>query len=252
MQISKVQVRPECVNMTKVERVCAMRPTMDKYKKEFAQPSPPRANLRDNIYRDVQSFGLAEFVKVTVQKMGTHPRNRSKTVLDEANLEVKLIGLHTGGLSLSELARAVAIKRPHGAKGHEWEKRCAEIAKKSNGKIAEVMPESLECFTICCNHTKEALRCIYYGTRSDNPVYALDGKVALAQFQGRGASFADALENGIYVLMIDPEVEDAHPWLIDELMEADNVTNQLATKDSDLALMRRSRKKRKQCSDGWR
>ena len=175
--------------------------------------------MRDRVYRDVQAFGLAEFVKVLVQKMGTHPRNRSETVLDEANLEVKLIGLHTGGLSLNELARAVAVKRPHGDKGNAWEKRCAEVAKLSNGNIAEVMPDSLECFTICCNHTKEALRCIYYGTRSDNPVYAVDGKVALASFQGRGASFAYALENGVYVLMLDPEVEADNEWLIDELIK---------------------------------
>ena len=73
--------------------------------------------MRDQVYRDVQIFGLAEFVKVLVQKMGTHPRNRSAAVLGIVNLEVKLIGLHTGGLSLSELARAVAVKRPHGAKG---------------------------------------------------------------------------------------------------------------------------------------
>ena len=42
--------------------------------------------------------------------------------------------------------------------------------------------------------------------------------------------------------MIDAEVEDAFPWLIDELMEADNVTNQLATKDTDLALLRKVKK----------
>ena len=177
-----------------------------------------------------------------MQKLGTFPRNRSNTVLDEGNLEDKLVGLHTGGLSLSELSRAVAVARPHGAKGNDWEKRCAEVARLSKGKIADVLPETLESFTLCCNHTKEALRCIYYGTRSDNPLYAIDGKVAVAQFQGRGGSFADALENGIHVLMIDAEVEDAFPWLIDELMEADNVTNQLATKDTDLALLRKVKK----------
>ena len=200
----------------------------------------------------MQAFGLAEFVKVLVQKMDTHPRNRSETVLDGANLEVKLIGFRTGWLSLNELARAVAVKRPPGDKGNAWEERCAEVAKLSNGKIAEVVPDSLECFTICCNHTKEALRCIYYGTRSDNPVYAVDDNVALTSFHDRSASFADALENGVYVLMIDPEVEADNEWLIDELMEADNVTNQLATNDTDLALMRKIKKEAQKfaASDG--
>jgi hypothetical protein len=38
--ISKAQVKPAFVNMTKADRVSAMRPRMNAYKKEFAQPTP--------------------------------------------------------------------------------------------------------------------------------------------------------------------------------------------------------------------
>ena len=67
--MSKVQVKPEFLNASKADRMLAMKSVVATYKQEFAQPNPPRANLRDQVYRDLQAFGLAEFVKVPLQKM---------------------------------------------------------------------------------------------------------------------------------------------------------------------------------------
>lgn len=250
--IQKVEMAVEQTGMAKAQRIECIRPVMARYKLAFSQPNPPRATLRDEVYGKLQQFGLAEHgVTVPVTKIGTFPRNRSNTMLDEHNLDGKLIGLHTGGLSLGELSRAAAVERPRGEKGHQWEQKCANLAKLSRGKIAEVSPESLTCFTTCVNHTKESLRCIAFGTCSTVDAVSQDGRVSRERFEHRGDAFKEALDKGIKLLMIAAEVEDAFPWLIDELMEADNISNQIASKDNDVALLRKiNREAQKLAADG--
>ena len=58
-----------------------------------------------------------------------------------------------------------------------------------------------------------------------------------SKFAHRGETTTKALDVGVPILLIDPIVEEKWPKLLGCLMDADNVTNQIANDDTDMALL---------------
>ena len=236
--ISKCPVKKEFASMSIRDRAIAAMPVIEIFKKEFKTPNPPRAMLKDQLYSVLQESGLAKTdVLFHTDNIGTFPRNRSGTILDVPNVEKQVHSLYSSGLSLTEMSRCAAVCRPEGQKGDRWEELCRNLSTVSAGKLAHVSEDSLKCFTIAGGHGKEALRCINHETVSDNAEISTDGRVNKSKFSHRGPTFVEALDTGIHLLLIDPIVDHFWPSLLDDLMEADNVVNQVANDDNDIALL---------------
>ena len=190
-------------------RADAAESTMKSFQESFAAPDPPRAMLRDQIMQYLQEVGLADADGfLHTDQLGTHPWNRSGTMLEQTNIDGHVIGMHASGVSEAELKRLIAIQRPEGALGRKYEQLNANLAASSHGKITSVVPDSLAAFTIAGGHTKEALRCINHGTVSEDSTVSTNGHIDKAKFARRGDTFKKALGVGVPVVIIKHVVEE--------------------------------------------
>jgi hypothetical protein len=236
MSIKRVAVTDCYKSVHKDARYVAITPVLTDLVKQWKAPNPPCATLRDQTYTILQEYGCAEFIKMHTDKLGTHPENRHKTVLDIQNVEKIVVGLHQGGISAQEASRMAAIGRSRDARGQQYEHRCMNVASASNGKLAAITAGSIEAFTIACGHTKEAIRCINHATVCNNPIVSTNGRVDKSKFLARGPATVNAMDEGLNVLVIDPWIDVNFSELVRCLLEADNSVNQVYHKDSDLAV----------------
>ena len=129
--------------------------------------------LRDEIFRVADSFEISTLRTVHCAGVGHHPKNRPLTV---ARVPQKVTGFTSTGFSPEECKRACVVGRIPGDVGNAYEGACTQTAKDSQGQLAEVVTGSLTEFTLTCNHTFQALRCVYFGTASDEEGIAKDGR----------------------------------------------------------------------------
>jgi hypothetical protein len=116
--------------------------------------------VRDRIFHVLLHYGLGTIVWVSCLVTGFHPWNRSVTGIApyKVRQRVKKFGEH--GFSFAECLRACSVKKNSTIAGHGHEKTNIDIVHQSNGQLADVMPGSLEQFSLTCNHSNQAVRAI--------------------------------------------------------------------------------------------
>ena len=197
--------------------------------------------LRDRSYKTLQRHGLMT-EKATVYKnieVGTHPSNRAKTILEIQEVPRKTKNFKSGGFSLSECNRAVAVERPPGEEGDKWEKKNQDIVIKSNEQLAPVATGSLKIFSTACSHTKEVLKAVGHGARSDDKDISSDGRISKEMACGGNEDYIHAVENGIPWKVINYVVALRYPLLIDLICSADNVPMAMSKADSVFQILRK-------------
>jgi len=129
--ISKVQVKPEFVNMTKADRVSAMRPSMNAYKREFAQPNPPSGKLaRPSVPRraGIRPRGVCQSSSTENGHTSAQPL-RNCTGRGQPGSQAHLVYILAGYLSTSSpeplpLSAHTVTKAMHGRNGAPTSRSC--------------------------------------------------------------------------------------------------------------------------------
>ena len=186
--------------------------------------------LRDEIFRVADSFEISTLRTVHCAGVGHHPKNRPLTV---ARVPQKVTGFTLTGFSPEECKRACVVGRIPGDVGNAYEGACTQTAKDSQGQLAEVVAGSLTEFTLTCNHTFQALRCVYFGTASDEEGITKDGRFSKPLVQAKSKSLMQAVETGVaHVRCFPYQFELKYPELVECIIEADNIPLQSAEKDT--------------------
>ena len=127
--------------------------------KRWAAPEAVLIQHRDEAFKLVQEYGLAEHdVQLHSDGVGTHPSNRGTEILDTTNVERKTEGFYKTGISLAQCAGAACVKRIKGKVGDEYEAANIKVVAQSGGVLAPVTPGSLRDFSICLLYTSPSPR----------------------------------------------------------------------------------------------
>ncbi len=231
-----VAMKASLAHSTVKERLDNAKPHLDALKASYAKSDAQLVTLRDKVYVVSQEYGVASKKKVVPLRMGVHPRNRGSVglVAPECHRKLKRFALH--GFSGSEVDRAVSVKRPASLRGKVWEKFNIDLAIKSNGQLPDVLPDSLESFSLTCSHTYGALRCGAAAVASDDENLSLNGHISMSKISELCPELSTAIEEGITVLEFCAEFNDAYPELVELIIEADNVPMQTASADTSASL----------------
>ncbi len=157
--------------------------------------------------------------KKLVNKQGFHPRNRSCRGVIPSEVPKKLETFKATGFS-PDVCKPIVAGRVPGDIGDKYESLNQTVCN-PNCHLATVLSGSLDSFTLTCNHSVQALK-----------LANERGGVTT----GEHSKLADAIMNGVAVDDVHWLVEVLWPWMIDLIIEADNVTYQTAACDSAIDL----------------
>ena len=194
--------------------------------------------LRDKSYERLVHFGLAEVKVCSFGDTGFHPWNRSNTAIVPTKVSAKVMRFYQMGFSLTECAKSVSVQRRPGPVGDKHESANIEIINAAGGVLAPVKKEgSLSQFSLTCNHTCQAVRAASAGAVHTDPVIAPNGYISLPVMMNRDPTIAQAITNGMPWLQLHWQVEEMFPDVIRIIIEADNIPNAIAEKDSASTLL---------------
>jgi hypothetical protein len=183
-------------------------------------------------------YGLAQIMWVACQVTGFHPWNRSLSGIAPSKVAQRVRKFGEHGFSFAECLRACSVKKNTNVSGTQHEKTNIDIIKQSNGQLADVVPGSLQQFSLTCNHSNQAVRAIDAEVELDDPIFAPGGRVSKGLFKSRDPhGIAVALDKGIPWLQIDGIVETQNPIIIRIILESDNIPNEIADRDAIPALL---------------
>jgi hypothetical protein len=156
---------------------CAQ-PDLTRLTEESKSRGCSMVTIRDRIYHILMHYGLAQIMWVACQVTGFHPWNRSLSGIAPSKVaqRVKKFGEH--GFSFAECLRACSVKKNTNVSGTQHEKTNIDIIKQSNGQLADVVPGSLQQFSLTCNHSNQAVRAIDAEIELDDPIFAPGGRVS--------------------------------------------------------------------------
>ena len=182
-------------------------------------------SMRDDSFTILKSYDLmTQGGTRMIAKGGFHPRNRSKRGLTPANVPLKVESFKATGFSAAA-CRPVVVGRVPGEWGDAYEQANIDLcnAPASKEMLCPVTSGILESFTLICNHSWQALK-----------LGSLDSTIDHREYKYLG--LASAISDGIQVDDIHWAVEVEHPWLIDLIIEADNIVAQASNSDSSMDL----------------
>jgi len=218
------------------ERIAKANPAMMSIKTRYEAEGCQPVALRDEVYALLAEHDLGGTQIIHCKHVGTHPWNRGRSLVDpDECLNNKLPKFKRGGFSFLEMRRAAALERPHGKKGNEYEESNKKCANASNGMLAKVTTDSLKIFSLTCGHTNQSMRCAWFEVPCDNPDISIQGKVSAAKIGCK--TFSAALTDGVPWFVILAPVEEQWPWVIELIIEADNVPMTVAKQDSRIQIM---------------
>ena len=176
--------------------------------------------IRDEVFVVLENKGLIEHNVKFVGRAGFHPRNRGKRGITPSEVPNKLAGFKASGFSAS-LLKPVMVKRSPAERGNTYEQVNIVLcnATASDGMLAPVGAGTLDSFTLTANHSWQALKLAQY-SECDPKFKAIHA----------------ALNDGLHVIELPWQLEERHPWLIDLIIEADNVPQGIVVNDSTLDL----------------
>ncbi len=206
------------------QKVADVKPSMEVLRVKYKSQAGQVLAMCDSGVALLQQHGLMNLaVSKHVSRGGFHPRNRSLRGLTPSNVPKKLIGFKHSDFSLS-LCYPTVVQRIPGDMGDDYEAANATLcnAETSKNMLAPITPGLLDCFTLTCNHTWQAVKL------ADHSKITTHG-----EFPG----LAQACSVGIKVDEVHWVVEVEFPWMIDLMIEADNVVFQNASVDSSLDLL---------------
>ena len=193
-------------------------------------------SLRDEIYQHLGSFGLAESKVVSWMDTGFHPWNRSKTAIIPSKVQSKVSHFYSTGLSSLECSKACAVQRSPGQAGESHEAVNVKIVANCNSQLAPVKDGSLAQFSLTCNHTCQAVRAVIAEVPHPNPLFAPNGNISRAMFESHDPTFGKTIRDSTW-FQISHIVEDRWPEIIRVIIEADNIPNSIAEKDTTGTLL---------------
>ena len=219
--------------MSVAQRIQAARPQMAAIKEKYDSARAQLVYLRDAIFEILLAFKLMYYATINCMQIGTHPSNRGDNMIEPQDIPKKLKNFVKYGVSADEMKRACVLARPEGQKGNEYEEKNITCVQKASGQLAPVAPGSLRYFTITCGHTNQSMRaCVCCCIGNNDPEISQNGVISKAVVSEKCPNFGDMCDNGIPWKVIFAEVEDEWQWALDIIMDADNITYQMARSDS--------------------
>ena len=219
-------------------RLACAQPDLTRLVEDSKSRGCSMVTIRDRIYHVLMHYGLAQIIWVACQVTGFHPWNRSLSGIAPSKVaqRVKKFGEH--GFSFAECLRACSVKKNPNISGTRHERTNIDIAKQSNGQLADVIPGSLQQFSLTCNHSNQAVRAIDAEIDLVDSKFAPSGRVSKGLMSEKDPhGIGTALSNGIPWLQIDGIVEISNPLVIRIILEADNIPNEVADRDNTPALL---------------
>ena len=185
-------------------------------KARYESKDPQIMAIRDDAFNVLEKYGLVTPIRKTISRGGFHPRNRGKRGLTPSEVPKKVDKFMTSGFSASVL-KPITIQRIPGQIGDGYEASNIELcnAPWSKGMLAPVVGGALDCYTLTCNHSWQALRLAALSTCE---------KLKLK-------SMTYAIEHGLDVRELPYQLEVEHGWLIELIIEADNVPQGIVVHD---------------------
>ena len=231
-------------NMSVRERICCARGQMLKIKEKYDAATAQLVYLRDMIFEVLLFWKLMHVATINCMQIGTHPKNRGDNMIEPQDIPDKLEKFVKFGVSADEMKRACCLARPEGAKGEEYESKNIACVKKASGQLAPVAIGSLRFFTITCGHTNQSMRAsVCCCIKCDVAAISQNGVISKAVISEKCPNFGQMCDQGIPWKVILPEVEEEWEWAIDIIMDADNITYQMARPDSVFELQMKIVKK---------
>ncbi len=169
---------------------------------------------------------------------GVHPSNKSGDGLSPMDVQNLLEFIAMTHWNWDEVACAIAIEiAPHGARAEQYKKYNYELAKRSNGLLADVEMDELKVVTATCGHTTGTLRCIAGGAKAINETWAEGGVFSMAKVAAKSPGMAEAANIGIEYEVLAWQMDEACPEIAEIIIEADNLKHRAARQDARVLLL---------------
>ena len=225
----------------KAVRVQEAKPQMDAICAEYRDnPSASIGALMESGKAVLLQHGLADrSVRLHAKYTITHPRNRGQFILEPSNIGPMVADIVDVGFIMSETADASGVRMPTGPKAEEIEAKNAELVRMTGDMLAPIVPGMAQLQVTACSHNSAGLRNIYFESPCSIPSISEGGRYSSAKIIGKQPSYRDPIESGLFYFMMEYEVEEAWPDFIDLVIEASNVSQQLAKADTPLQLMQK-------------
>lgn len=228
---------PQYQYLSVQDRVEAAKDELTAITVKSLQAEAPLIQLRDESYKLLMKYCLAEVKWESFNSTGFHPWNRSGAGVSPSNAIDKLVAFFQSGLSETEMLRACAIQRQPGIIGDAHELANSTLVEGCNGQLAPVAQGSLQQFSLTCNHTGQAMRAAMHEVRCDNEIIAPNGHVSKALLEENRPAFAKAFSQGIPWLQLHWIVEQEFAGIIRLILNADNIPNAIAQQDNTATLL---------------
>ena len=234
-QVSRRYIIFSCAMRSVAERLADAEVALLQVKERYDAKGSQVISNRDEAIAILEHHVLIETVHKNVDKGGFHPRNRGKRGLTPSEVPKKLEKFKSSGFS-AKVLKPFTVQKPPGQLGDTYENDNIALcnAKASAEMLAPVSGGIIDCFTLTCNHSWQAVR--------------------LAKHMGgceAYKSLTTAIVDGITVSELPHQVETAHPWLVDLIIEADNVPQQIVVHDSTIDLCFKIRNLASELDNDW-
>ena len=185
-------------------------------KERCESKDPQIMAIRDDAFDVLEKFGLVTPIRKPISRVGFHPRNRGKRGLTPSEVPKKVDKFMTSGFSASVL-KPITIQRIPGQIGDDYEASNIELcnAPCSKGMLAPVVGGALDSYTLTCNHSWQALKLAALSNCEQHKLNHM----------------AYAIEHGLDVRELPYQLEVEHGWLIELIIEADNVPQGIVVHD---------------------
>ena len=173
----------------------------------------------------IESAGLLDKgVWIDVDKAGVHPDNREGAGLVPMDVQ-DLLQIFTLKGWVWNKVEALAARIPHTPEGQRWRTFNVELARGSDGLLADTNPDNLEVVTARGSHTTSAVRCMKHATRGVHDECCIDGVISKSKIIERQPSLAEPCDKGLPYDVVKPELVEACPQLMQALARTGNASH---------------------------
>jgi hypothetical protein len=174
-------------------------------------------------------------------RVGVHPCNRHRTMLDPVRVHELLYIITKGGWSYLETMLALASEIPPNKNGEEARRKNVELHKASEGLLPECKADLLEILSVACTHTNSTLKVAGTGgvhcLAGMEALGGADGIISFESIVERSASMKEPLEKGMTWDIVRWQIVELCPKLMEILSEADNNKHDTFRKESPMTTM---------------
>ena len=191
-------------------------------KQRYDSKDPQVVAIRDDAFGVLEAHGLVTPVRKPIDRCGFHPRNRGRRGLTPSEVPKKMHSFETSGFS-ANILKPITVQRAPGKVGDDYENENIKLCNttSSEGMLAPVVEGLLDSYTLTCNHSWQALKL---------------AKIVGNAEQNKNNNIASVIEYGLNVLELPYQLESDHSWLIDLIIDADNVPQGIVVHDGTIDL----------------